>query len=450
MSSIHTTVARALDQCLANTKNLSLRRIVENTVEGEKERKAVFAIVCQVLKYREPITTIIANSDMNQSALKGKKSSLYLVLVYELLFGKGFKSAPSSLRALVMPHKTRFTAELAKLKIKKRAIKDEDLVPDHIRNAVVLPRYARVNTNITSIEKVLDALGKMGYVMGEYVEGMHLGKMKPKTLLYDPHIPNLLVLPPNSDFHNSDLLLKGHIILQDKASCFPAFILNPSPNSTVIDACAAPGNKTSHLSMLMNNTGTIHAFDKDPLRLQTLIRLTGRAGCTNIKAKRTSFLDIDPKDKTYAEVSAILLDPSCSGSGITRRLDHLLVQSAAGKDSSSVVVEEDEADENGGIINSEARIKALADFQVEVLMHAFKFKKVNRVVYSTCSKHRLENEGVVEAVLAAQSEFQLAKNVFPEWRRRGVDGMNEVIRTLPEEDHCIGFFVALFERKSKA
>ncbi|KAI8620060.1 S-adenosyl-L-methionine-dependent methyltransferase [Chytriomyces sp. MP71] len=442
-SSLHATAARAIDACLTNARSLSIRRIVEDACADPKERKALFAIVCQVLKFRDSLLAIMANAGLNASATKGKKASLHLVLTYELLFGKGLKSAPSSLRALVQPHTTRLLAELAKLKIKKRVARNEDLVPDHIRNAVVLPRYARVNTNLTSLDALLKDLNRMGFVLTEYTDGMDLSQMKPRTVIKDPHIPNLIILPTNFDFHNLDMYLKGHIILQDKASCFPAFILSPPENATVIDACAAPGNKTSHLSMIMNNKGTIHAFDKDPLRLQTLIKLTSRAGCTNIKPKRTSFLDIDPADPAYAAVTHILLDPSCSGSGITRRLDHLLIQSVApGADTDA----DDEADENGGIITSDARIHALADFQVQVLLHAFTFPRVQRLVYSTCSKHRLENEGVVERVLASQEGFGLVRGVLPGWKRRGVDGLEEVIRTLPEEDHCIGFFVALFER----
>ncbi|KAJ3094619.1 hypothetical protein HK100_006083, partial [Physocladia obscura] len=127
--------------------------------------------------------------------------------------------------------------------------------------------------------------------------------------------------------------------------------------------------------MIMQNTGTIHAFDKDPLRLQTLIKLTGRAKCKNIKPLRTSFLDINPLDKTYAEATHILLDPSCSGSGITRRLDHLLVE---GADDGVDDDDDGNGDENGGVVRDENRIQALSDFQFEVLMHAFKFPKVTK------------------------------------------------------------------------
>jgi putative methyltransferase len=64
-----------------------------------------------------------------------------------------------------------------------------------------------------------------------------------------------------------------------------------------IDACAAPGNKTSHLSALMKNTGKIWAFDLDSRRLGLLKKLTGRAGCKSksfefifcVKTKKESF-----------------------------------------------------------------------------------------------------------------------------------------------------------------
>lgn len=66
--------------------------------------------------------------------------------------------------------------------------------------------------------------------------------------------------------------------LKDKASCIPPIVLSPLKGSLVIDACAAPGNKTSLLSAIMKNTGSIFAFDMDPKRLNLLKRLTTKAG----------------------------------------------------------------------------------------------------------------------------------------------------------------------------
>ncbi|KAJ3107574.1 putative 28S rRNA (cytosine-C(5))-methyltransferase, partial [Phlyctochytrium planicorne] len=316
-----------------------------------------------------------------------------IFLVYDLIFGKGLGEA-GQFKQWIMQNKARLNAELAKIKINRKIKDNADLIPAHIRNAVVLPRYVRVNTLITTVSNVLEALKKDGYSQ------------------LDPSDRSVLL--KYSSLHP----------LHDKASCFPAFILNPPKNSKIIDACAAPGNKTSHLAAIMENTGSIIAFDLDPVRLKTLVKLTTLAHCKNITAINKSFLEVEPNSKEYRDVEYILLDPSCSGSGIVRRLDHLL---AGG----------DEDEEN--VETNAIRIHSLADFQVSVLKHAFKFPKVKKVVYSTCSKHVEENEGVVSRVLDGQIEFRLSTNVFPD---------ENLVRTIPEEDHVIGFFVALFERVS--
>jgi 25S rRNA (cytosine2278-C5)-methyltransferase len=79
----------------------------------------------------------------------------------------------------------------------------------------------------------------------------------PKSVKKDKHVPNLLLFPPSNTFHNDSLYKEGKLILQDKASCFPAVVLNPPSEEDchVIDATAAPGNKTSLLSAIMKNKG---------------------------------------------------------------------------------------------------------------------------------------------------------------------------------------------------
>ena len=77
----------------------------------------------------------------------------------------------------------------------------------------------------------------------------------------DPHIPNLLAFNPNANLHQMEPYITGKLILQDKASCMPAVVLAPPSGgeTVVIDATAAPGNKTSHLSSLMRNKGKVNS-----------------------------------------------------------------------------------------------------------------------------------------------------------------------------------------------
>ena len=75
----------------------------------------------------------------------------------------------------------------------------------------------------------------------------------------DHHVPGLLLFYPSTSFLGETMLNEGKIILQDKASCFPAVVLAPpaEDESCAIDATAAPGNKTTFLSSLMQGRGKV-------------------------------------------------------------------------------------------------------------------------------------------------------------------------------------------------
>ncbi|KAI8576757.1 hypothetical protein K450DRAFT_255440 [Umbelopsis ramanniana AG] len=395
----------------------------------------MYAIVCETLKYKEALNNIIDTSKI-LTIEKKLPRTMALLLIHDLLFTKrGIQSSDGPLKQAVMRHKARLKAELVKYKIKMGAKSDDDLVSQKVKDAVLIPRYVRVNEHKTTVDKAIQAFIKEGYTLEEPRDD--LSSLSKLTVRRDIHLNDLLVLPPNSDLHDHPMYISGELILQDKASCFPAHVCNPAKGSHIIDACAAPGNKTSHLSALVRNTGKIFAFDLDMRRLDLLKRLTNKAGCKNITPLHGSFLEVDPNDPKYAEVEYLLLDPSCSGSGIISRLDHLV---------------DDEQEANGT-----ERLDSLAEFQIAVIQHAMKFPKAKKVVYSTCSIHPQENEHVVKTILASTDDFVLGprSEAIPTWKRRGLveecnddkDIAESVIRTNPSEDYTNGFFVACFLRK---
>ena len=89
----------------------------------------------------------------------------------------------------------------------------------------------------------------------------------------------------------------------------------------IIDACAAPGNKTSHMAALIKESAflgksRIFAFDKSVARCDLLKARLENAAADNVTAVNADFLSLEPSDPRFGDVTAVLVDPSCSGSGV--------------------------------------------------------------------------------------------------------------------------------------
>jgi len=386
-----------------------------------KNKRKLFALVCESLKHRVIIQKVIEKAGDIWKGCKIKPDNeLQLVLLYELLFGRGVDTK-SPYHDVLLTNKSDLSNTLDEVKECFPGI----LVAKQRSKNVILPRYVRVNSLKKTQDAVVQAFVEEGYLL---VTDKHYNELDGREFCVDGDVENLLVFSNGSDLHTHPLYRDGSIILQDKASCLPAFILNPPPGSIVIDGCSAPGNKSSHLAAIMENRGKLYSFDLDKRRLQTMQEFLKKTGCKVAKTKHQDFLKVRHDDPVYSNVEYILLDPSCSGSGIVSRMDDLL----------------DEEDE----MVSEKRLKGLSGFQTAALSHALSFPHVKKVVYSTCSVHRQENEDVVlKASKRFADTFKLV-HILPEWKNRGLDQASECIRAVPETDFTNGFFVAMFERTS--
>lgn len=293
-------------------------------------------------------------------------------------------------------------------------------------------------------------------------------------LAIDSHIPNLIALPPETNLTKTAAYLRGRIILQDKASCFPAYLLDPRPSDgDIIDACAAPGNKTTHLAAIVMTTNKVSdphvgkqivfACEKDKTRSLTLEKMVRTAGADNdslvVCLGKQDFKRLNPQDKRFRNVGALLLDPSCSGSGIIGRDEEdaqslpklilprtpaqILSESGGsngkakkrkrnddlGQTSMNRASDQREAEDSPMKNEPEAptykslpeRLEALSSFQLSLLEHAFAFPSARKVVYSTCSIHAEENEHVVLRALLSGIAQQRGWRICH--RNEQIDGM---------------------------
>jgi len=363
------------------------------------------------------------------------------------------------------------------------------------------PRWARINTLKTTMHDQISTTFE-GYTRVDSLEQVLSGVSNPESrLVYvDTNIPNLLALAATTDISKTPAYLNGLIILQDKASCFPAYLLDPDLlDGNIVDACAAPGNKTTHLAAILGKKratleeSKIYACERDNLRAATLEQMVRTAGAGDMVSIRNGqdFLRTDPNDSPWSNVGSLLLDPSCSGSGIVGREQVLrvLLPSRQPINSSSdrskkrkrkvnistqpvLQAQQEEIPfiETQQSYQLTARLTALSTFQLKLLLHAFHYPKARKLTYSTCSVYAEENEHVVMKALnspiAKERGWRILRrdNQISGMKAWGIRGDVQACKDIAASVHCEeladacircekgtekgtqGFFVAAFVR----
>jgi 16S rRNA (cytosine967-C5)-methyltransferase len=279
---------------------------------------------------------------------------------------------------------------------------DEQTAADLIQ-PVDTPRYIRVNT-LRGDDSVINRLTGSGFQFEIVPELDHTYR----------------VLGDSNALTATKPYREGVFIIQDKASILVCEVAAPKPSDTVLDICAAPGVKTSHLAGIMGNRGRIISIDSDARRLASWTRLINRMGVTNAK----SMLVDATSDYSLStgEVDLVILDPPCSGTGTFNT-----IPSGKWKVTHSLIVEK-------------AGIQ-----KVLIEKAAFHLKKGGSLIYSTCSVTVEENEEVIKGFLEGHPDFRLLE---PKLRlgTQGLLGLREAQRLYPSVHMCEGFFIAKLEK----
>lgn len=388
--------------------------------------KLIFALVMNTIKNIKIIKKIIHETKLQKKVPENNPFMLE-ILVGDLLYGRGLKSVEqNSIAAAVIGLKD---VILKQQNLLKKDYKAE--TPD------VEVKYLRVNHLKTSLEHVLSQLKTAGLVQVEYSkEKIKFKKfvnkfktMDDNSFMLDFHFPNdLIALKPQAmrKLKSSDLMKKCKVMVQDKASLMAVEALDVKPGQKIIDACCAPGGKTSLIASKLKNKGKILAYDVNKKRLLSAIHLLKTYGATCAKTEVQDFSKVKLarllKANNIDLFDSILIDPSCSGSGITTRVDY--------KASSEEV----------------GRLKKLQAFQVSLLRHALKAKVSRSIVYCTCSSSVEENEQVLEMALNesnVRTDWQVDE-VLPFWPLRGNSDFEFGTKCIRSDPTCLtnGFFIA--------
>jgi 16S rRNA (cytosine967-C5)-methyltransferase len=214
-------------------------------------------------------------------------------------------------------------------------------------------------------------------------------------------IPEGLVLTGQFDAHGSKLFKEGAIIPQSRASMTVARTLDPQPGDRVLDLCAAPGAKTTHIAALLGNDGEVVAVEKHGGRAKALAENCERMGVTCVTVREEDAADVG------GEFDRVLLDPPCSDLGTLQSRPDV-----RWKKNEDVVAR---------LCSEQARLlDATAD----------RVRDGGTLVYSTCTISPEENERQIARFLERRPDFR----------------SDSQTQLLPHRDGTDGFFIARLVR----
>ncbi|MBD1907063.1 methyltransferase domain-containing protein [Trichocoleus sp. FACHB-832] len=228
-------------------------------------------------------------------------------------------------------------------------------------------------------------------------------------------IPN-----PKSKIEKLPGFSEGWWTVQDSSAQLVSYLLDPQPGEVVIDACAAPGGKTTHIAELMGDNGAVWACDKTASRLRKLKENAERLGLQSIQIQLGDSRSLTQFINTGDRV---LLDAPCSGLGTLHR--HADARWRQTPDT----------------------VRELSQLQGELLDQVATWVKPGGIlVYATCTLHPLENEGVIHSFLERHQEWQISPP-NPNSPFSAFSTPAGWIKVWPQRHQMDGFFMVRLQQK---
>lgn len=250
------------------------------------------------------------------------------------------------------------------------------------------PIFIRVNSCKTTPAQLIELLGESG-----------------ATAAGIPGCENALVLESQGSVTRLEAFQQGLFHVQDLSSQQAAAAAAPLPGQRVLDVCSAPGGKSFTLAQMMDNRGELIACDLYPQRVQLIADGARRLGLDIVRPLLRDALTDDP---ALGEFDLVFCDVVCSGFGILRRKPEIRYKPLETLD-------------------------GLPNIQYNILdMSSRRCRRGGRLVYSTCTLNRQENEQVVERFLGQHPDFAMSK---------------EPVTIFPSQGGGDGFFYTVMERE---
>ena len=376
---------------------------------SEKDIGLISQIVYGVTTWRLTLDTIISK----YSKIKLKKISPWIINilrmgVYQIIFldkipkhasvdesvnlskKYGNKGSIGFVNAVLRKVSKDDYEELFKIEDAKERISKTQSMPIWIIEELVK------NNNIEEVEQICKSLN-LKPKLTIRINNLRTDKRKLKELFEnkgikakDGLLEDFLILDNIKNIEKMEEFENGLFTIQDESAGLTALVLNPKEGEKVLDACSAPGGKTTYIAELMKNNGSINAWDIYEHRINLIKQNCERLG---INIVETQIQDASREiSGTIVEYDKILLDVPCLGIGVIKRKPDIKWQRKI---------------EN---------VEEISKIQYDILQNCSKYLKSNgKLVYSTCSILEEENEKIIEKFIKNNSDFKVIdmKKILP-------------------------------------
>ncbi|MGJ3244606.1 MAG: 16S rRNA (cytosine(967)-C(5))-methyltransferase [Elainellaceae cyanobacterium] len=261
----------------------------------------------------------------------------------------------------------------------------------------------RINALVTSLPRVETAMQKAG------IETRGIAHLPSGLRLMDKP-GNIQQLPGFQE---------GWWTIQDASAQLVGYLLDPHPGDLIVDACAAPGGKTTHIAEMMGDRGEVWGCDRNPSRLKKLSENTKRLKLTSIRVLAE---DSRHLQTFIGRADRVLVDAPCSGLGTLHR--HADARWRQTPDT----------------------VRELTQLQADLLKQASTWVKPGgKLVYSTCTLHPAENEDIIQSFLSQHPDWHISQPASANPAAAFVESEGW-IKVWPHRQWMDGFFMVCLQQ----
>lgn len=419
--------------------NISIRQLLNKYKVEEKDRGLITEIVYGTLRYKYKLDIILSNlinksfKQVDRKVLNILRISLYQFMYLDKVPEYAIVNEAVNLAKEISIGASKFVNGVlrAYLRNKDKAFNNEKEIVSELAFEHSFEKWmVKLFVNQYGIEKAKEILSGLNSTpsITVRVNSLHWNPdevyQRLKSLNYNVEkgavCPAAIRIVKGSNVENNPLFSEGAIMVQDESAMLAVLALGVSKDQKLLDMCAAPGGKSTHMAELLQGTGSVLAWDLYDHKIDLILDNAKRLRINNINADVVDATIFN--DKLKDTFDGVLVDVPCSGLGIIRKKPEIKWT------------------------KNQKDLEALYHIQDKILENACRYvKRGGTVVYSTCTLNVMENEKRIYKFLKNNKEFEVEKLNFGEHINflYNEDGM---LTILPSTD-MDGFFIAKLRRK---